>query len=773
MNESMDAHQKRGLMPGDQDSGDGSLHAIEPVISRSLQDPEVLDVSPEEVPHLLDYWQVVLKRRWTVLVCLLVVFTTVAIGTLKKRPVYEGKVLIEINPEEPQVLNFREVSQQAPTVDVDSYRETQYKVLRSRTLAEKVVNDLHLYQSPEFYRNRGLFGLYESDPEKIPSSDPGPPDTSTDAYRNSVTHFLASVDVNPVRRSNLVEVTFDSYNRNVAALATNRLADDYVEQNLEVKWDAAEKASQWLQGKNAEIKAKLEKAEDELQAYAQANSIVYITEKQNMATARLEELLEAYTKAQSERFEKESLYSLVEAGKIQDLPGVLSNRLVQDLEIRLADAKREYALVTTWVKPDYPKAQQVEKQIDALQAELDKQKKAVVDNIVDEYRSATAKEQYFAQAVEDQKREVNEIAARSIQYNILKREVDSNRQLYEGLLQRMKEAQASAGLRASNIRVVDAAETPKYPAKPKVLLDLILGVMLGLGLGVGMAFFQEYLDKTLKTSDEVERLLRLPSLGVLPRFSSNGAGELGEQGVEPGPGTAIAPAIQTHAEVLEAFRSLRTSILLSASPVPRVVLITSALPGEGKTTTAVNLGAALASLGSKVVIVDCDMRRPSCHRSVGVKNSPGFVQCLTGHVELAEAVLPAPGVPNLSVIPCGPIPPNPAEVLSSSLAAELLRKLRADFDYVLVDSPPLLSVADGRILATMVDGAVLVARAFETPYDLVRRARALLYNGGARILGVALNDVDLRREGYGHNGTYGYAHYSSVPPEQSSGRENA
>ena len=777
MSESTDAQQKRGLMQGDQSSSGESLHAIERATSRPLQDPEILDVSPEEVPHLLDYWQVVLKRRWTVLVCLVVVFTTVAIGTLKKRPVYEGKVLLEINPEEPQVLNFREVSQQAPTVDVDSYRETQYKVLRSRTLAEKVVNDLHLYQSPEFYRYRGLFGLYESDPEKIPSSDPGPPDTSTDAYRNSVTHFLASVDVNPVRRSNLVEVTFDSYSSKVAALAANKLADDYVEQNLEVKWDAAEKASQWLQGKNAEIKAKLEKAEDELQAYAQVNSIVYITEKQNMATARLEELLEAYTKAQSERFEKESLYSLVEAGKVQDLPGVLSNRLVQDLEIRLADTEREYAQVTTWVKPDYPKAQQVKKQIDALQAQLDKHKKAVVDNIVDEYRSATAKEQYFAQAVEDQKREVNEIAARSIQYNILKREVDSNRQLYEGLLQRRKEAQASAGLRASNIRVVDAAETPKYPAKPKVLLDLILGVMLGLGLGVGMAFFQEYLDKTLKTSDEVERLLRLPSLGVLPRFTSNGAGELGEQGVEgagPGPGTAIAPAIQTHAEVLEAFRSLRTSILLSASPVPRVVLITSALPGEGKTTTAVNLGAALASLGSKVVIVDCDMRRPSCHRSVGVKNSPGFVQCLTGHVELAEAVLPAPGVPNLSVIPCGPIPPNPAEVLSSSLAAELLRKLRAEFDYVLVDSPPLLSVADSRILATMTDAAVLVTRAFETPYDLVCRARSLLYSAGARILGVALNDVDLRREGYGHNGSYGYgyAHYSSVHPEQSSGSEN-
>jgi capsular exopolysaccharide synthesis family protein len=189
-----------------------------------------------------------------------------------------------------------------------------------------------------------------------------------------------------------------------------------------------------------------------------------------------------------------------------------------------------------------------------------------------------------------------------------------------------------------------------------------------------------------------------------------------------------------------------------------MILITSALPGEGKTTITVNLGVTLASLGSRVVIVDCDMRRPACHRSTGVKNNPGFVQCLTGHVELAEAVLAVPGVANLSVIPCGPIPPNPAEVLSSPLAGELLRRLRTEFEYVLVDSPPLLSVADSRILSTLTDAVVLVARAYATPYDVVRRARSLLYGAGARILGVALNDVDLRRDGYAYSYYYRYGY---------------
>ncbi len=743
------------------------VHSLSRIGPQALQEQGVLDVSSEEVPHLIDYWQLALKRRWTVLVCLVVVFITVFIGTLKQKPVYEGKVLIEINPEEPAVVNFREVAQVAPTVDVDSYRETQYKILKSRSLTERVIRDLQLYRYPEFYRWRMLFGLIEGNPGKIPSNrDIGPPDASSDAFSNSVSNFQRSVDVSPVRRSNLVELSFDSTNPQLAARVANRLADLYIEQNLQVKWDETQKASEWLQGRLREIKANLEKSEDRLQAYAQANNILYVNEKQTMGTERLNQLLIEYTKAQSDRYQKQSLYSQVEAGKVQDLPAVLNNRLIQDLEEKRVDLEKQYAEVTAWVKPNYPKARQVKKQIDAMQAKIDEEKETVTQTIVDEYHAAEAREEYLAKAVEGQKAVVNDLAQRGIQYNILKRDVDSNKQLYEGLLQRMKEAQVSAGLKASNIRIVDSAEIPKGPVKPRIMLNLALGIILGLGVGVGLAFFQEYLDKTLKTPDEVERLLRLPSLGVLPKFELNGADPVDEDSLVPvamAEAAALAPSIQTSPESLEAFRSLRTSILLSASPVPKVILVTSALPGEGKTTTAINLGATLASLGSRVVVVDCDMRRPSCHRSVGVQNNPGFVQCLTGRVDLKDAILPVPGVANLSVIPCGPIPPNPAEILSSPTAGELLGKLRIEFDYVLVDSPPLLSVADSRILATQTDAAVLVARAFETPYDIVRRARALLYSADARILGVALNGVDVRRDAYsGVHAAYrqglGYAH---------------
>jgi capsular exopolysaccharide synthesis family protein len=731
---------------------------------QSLRQPiEALDVSAEEVPHLLDYLHVILKRRWVVLSCLLIVFTTVAIGTLKKKPIYEGKVLIEINPEQPNVLNFQEVLQ-LTSVDIESYRETQYKVLQSRTLAEHVIDDLKLCRYSEFYKGSLLFGLFQVVPDKIPSaSDPEPPDRSMDAYRNTVSHFIDNIDVSPVRRSNLVELSFYSENAELAARIANQLSTDYIDQNLQVKWDEANKASEWLSGKLVGLKAKLEKSDDALQSYARANSIIFVEEKQNLVNERLKQLQEEYTKAQALRFQKESLYNLVQAGRVQDLPGVLSNGLIQNLATRLAELERDYAQLTATVKPEYPKAIALKKQIDAMQASLDRQKKALGENIVDDFRSALANEKYLAQALDEQKKEVNDVAEKSIQYNILKREVDANKQLYEGLLTRMKEATVSAGLTASNVRIVDTAQVPKAPVKPRVALNLALGIVLGAAFGVGLAFLQEYLDNTLKTPDEVERLLRLPSLGLLPDYSPDGTGKGSDKGlatVKHGSDGAIAPAVQTGREAVEAYRSLRTSILLSAHPVPKMLLITSAVPSEGKTTITVNLGAMLASLGSKVVIVDCDMRKPSCHRSTGVENKPGFVQCLTGHVELADAILPVPGVPNLSVIPCGPIPPNPAEVLSSPVTPELFNKLRSQFEYVLVDSPPLLTVSDSRILSTLTDAVVLVTRAYGTPYDVVRRARELLYHTGARILGVALNSVDVHKQGgYGYGDGYGYYRY--------------
>jgi polysaccharide biosynthesis transport protein len=739
----------------------------------------VLDVAPEDVPHLLDYWDIILKRRWLVLSCILVVFTTVAIGTLKEKPVYEGKVLLEIDPEPPSVVNFKEVVN-PDTGDMESYQDTQYKIIQSRTLAERVVNDLALYKNPDFIRSRYLFGLIDGAVPPLPANiDQGPPDPSSMIFRNAVEYFSHGVDVNPVRRSNLVEVDFDCHDPKTAAQVANKLADDYIESNLDVKFEDTTKASAWLDTKLRSLKANMEKADDKLAEYARENGIVFVSQTQTLVSEKLSQLQEQLTTAQADRMAKEALYDQVREGHIDTLPGIVDNRVYQDLEEKRTDLQRNYDELSVKFKPDYPKVLELRKQIDAVQQQIEQQKKTAAKTIVDQYNTALGREKYLLGAVADAQKGVNQLAEKTIQYDILKREADSNHELYNGLLQRMKEANVSAGLNASNIRVVDPAEVPLGPVKPRVLLNLTLGLILGLGLGVGLAFFQEYLDKTLKTPDDVEQFLRLPSLGVLPRFALPGDAA-SDNGDEPADEAALvavgsnghhplAPAVQTNPVAVEAFRSLRTSVLLSASPVPRLILVTSALPSEGKTTTTVNLGATLASLGSRVLVVDCDMRRPACHRGAGVENAPGFVQCLTGHVDLAAAVLAVPGIANLSVIPCGPIPPNPAEVLSSPVCADLLRRLRAQFDYVLVDSPPLLSVADSRILAALVDAVVLVTRAQSTPYDVVRRARTLLYGSGARILGVALNDVDVAGASYGteqYQYGYGYGYPQSSDAAQ-------
>jgi capsular exopolysaccharide synthesis family protein len=741
----------------------------------------VLDVAPEDVPHLLDYWELILKRRWLVLTCVLIVFTTVAIGTLKEKPVYEAKVEIEIDPEPPNVVNFKEVVSLGNNSDFESYQDTQYKLIQSRTLAEQVVRDLKLYENPDFIRPRYLFGLIEGAvPALPPNIDEDPPSSSSPLLRNAVEYFKSAVDVNPVRRSNLAEITFDSHDPNVAATVANKLADDYANFNLETKYNETMKASAWLKNKIADMKIAVEKEDDKLAEYARENGIVFVNDKETLVTAHLSQVATSLTAAQNDLIGIGTLYDQVQAGHIETLPGIVDNPLVQDLQRRKTDLERTYSDLSVEYKPDYPKVLQVKKQIDAIDKQIERQKNIAAKTIVDQYNNARQRVKKLSDALNEAKNEQNDLAEKTVQYDIIKRESQSNHELYDGLLTRMKEANVSAGLGASNIRVIDPATVPTGPIKPRVLLNLTIGLILGLASGVGLAFFQEYLDKTLKTPDDVEQYLRLPSLGVLPRFGIAGANNGKDEGAlltagSNGHGT-LAPGVQTSPQSVEAFRSLRTSVLLSASPVPRLILVTSALPSEGKTTTAVNLGATLASLGNRVVVVDCDMRRPACHRSTGVENHPGFVQCLTGHVDLKAAVLPVPGVDNLSVIPCGPIPPNPAEILSSPLTADLLRNLRTQFEYVLVDSPPLLSVADSRILATLVDAVVLVARAHATPYDVVRRARTLLYGSGARILGVALNDMDIERHSFGsqqYQYGYGYGYGSEEGDVDGSNRDRA
>ena len=725
----------------------------------------------EERSDLRAYWRIIQKRRWTILSFVLITFALVLIVTIKEKPIYRANTLLEIEKENPNIPTVQELFQLADVSD--NYLETQYKVLQSDTLARRVIEELHLDQVREFNPPKNAW--FWQDTHAAARTEDVAIDGKTE--QAILERFSDHLSVEPVRRSRLVQVSFESQDPQLAAKAVNSLASNYIQENLESRWQAAEKASEWLSQQLQSFKAKLEKSEDELQQYAHDNGLLFLeTERgdtENIVDERLRQLQDELTKAQADRYAKESLYRLAEAGDYSSLPGVVDNKLMQDLTVRLADLEKEQAALTPTFTGTYPKVKQIQSQIDDIQKVLNQERKRAAQGIVDDYLAAVRREGLVREAFEQQQQQANLVAGRAVQYNILKREVDTNKQLYEGLLQRMKEASVSAGMNASNIRIVDTAVAPTKPTSPRPVLNLGLALLLGLGCGIGVAFLQEHLDNTLKNSDDIERLLRVPALALIPSRESLGQTSLGGHILADGSlgrnGSLRKSSRKSwiridgngtqHSALSEAFRSLRTSVLLSAAGrPPRSLTFVSAEPGEGKTTIAGNLAISLAQLGKRVLLIDGDMRRPCVHKLFDIEDhSGGLVTYLTGEEEWRQLVRPT-GIANLDCLECGPVPPNPSELLSSDRMQMLISEGMEEYQFVLVDAPPLLNVADGRILATMVQGAILVVRGGFTPRELAHQAQLHVRDVGAHLIGVVLNDVDVRHNGY-YKGYYKYGGY--------------
>lgn len=717
------------------------------------------------------YWKIIQKRRWTIASMFAVVFTIVLIATVKQKPIYEAKGLVEIERANPNIVSVQELFQLSNITD--NYLETQYKILQSDSLARDVIRQLRLDQNPEFNpgkpRRRVENGSAAYAAE-LPS----------DAKHEQAVleRFEERLSVTPVQRSSLVRVSFDSSDPQLAAKAVNTLAESYIEENLETHWQATQKASAWLAGQLVGLKTKLEKSEDDLQRYARTNGLLFLESDkggtENIVDERLRQLQDELTQAQADRYQKESLHRLAEGGDYGALPGVFDNKLTQDLTGRLAELERQQAELTPDFKAGYPKMKQIESEIAQAKQLLARESAEATRHIADEYFAAVRREVLVNQAFDEQRKQANVVAEKSVQYSILKREVDTNKQLYEGLLQRLKEAGVSAGLKASNIRVVDAAVPPTSPVKPRIALNLALGFLLGLGGGIALAFVQERVDNTLKSPDDIENFLHMPALGTIPSRRGIVRGRNGHS--PPLPGSAAEGTENSRlahfereakngwirvdakslerSDLCEAFRGLRTSVLLStAGRPPRSMVFISAEASEGKTTICSNLGITLAQLGKRVLIIDADMRRPSVHDFFHVPDGAGLVNYLTGDEDWRDLVQPS-GSKGLDCLTCGPAPPNPSELLSSERMQTLVHEAMVDYNFVLVDSPPLLDVTDGRILTTVVEGSVLVIKGGATSRELVQRAQVYVADVGAHLIGAVLNDLDLRREGYCYSARY-------------------
>ncbi len=719
----------------------------------------------EKEVNLRDYWKVVQKRKWTIIAFFLIVVIATAVGTFAMRPIYRGTTTIQINKENPQILDFKEIFA-INTMEMDYY-QTQYKILESRTLARRVIQTLKLSEHPEFQpQPETLFQKWKSRffpslstlfaPLRKSSPDnPSGKDPSENIKETSlINQFLGRLKIEPIRNSRLVKIHFDSNYPQLSSLVPNTVATAYIQQSLESRFVSTEQAKEWLTKQLEDLKAKVERADEDLQAFGSKHDIISLEEKENVTMQRLTELNEALTKAEAERMAKEALYRQIRGRNIDSFPAILENKLVQELKQAHIQLEAQYMKLSETFKPEYPEMVRLRNQMQSIQKRIDAETGNIVAGIKNDYESSLGREALIRKAFEQQKVKALEMKDKAIQYNILKREADTNRELYKGLLQRMKEAGVSAGLTASNIQVVDQAELPTGPYKPNKGLNLLLAVVVGLFLGVGLAFFFEYLDNTVKTPEDVEQLIRLPSFGMVPEISNGRRKRLEKGGSFP---VELITYGHPKSMLSEAYRSIRTSILLSFSEKPpKKIVITSPNPAEGKTTTVINTAIALSQTGAEVLIIDTDLRKPRIHQIFNHENGLGLSNFLSGHGDL-ESVIKKSEVPNLYYIPAGPISPNPSELLGSNLFKKMMKLLEARFDHIVLDSPPVLGFADSIILSNSADGVILTVLGGKTPRETLQRAKEVLQQVNIKILGVIINRVDIRRSDYGY---YYYRYHS-------------
>lgn len=646
----------------------------------------------EQEIHLRDYLRVVKNRRWTVVAFFLIVVTVVAVVTWTARPVYQSTVQLLIDRDNPNVVSIQEVL--AVDATATDYYQTQYEILKTEMLARRVIALLDLTNAAEFAAAppnpvlEWIRGWFPAGTET--SSNPSPDSAAAARERQVVRAFLERVEVKPIRNSRLVKVSVNGYDPALAARMANALADEYISYNLEAKLGAAQRATNWLTGQVDEMQAKVRASEDALEAYKVAVPAQVMAEVETPNGLR----------------------------QLESRPEVVNNAFIQGLkgeEIKLAAKEAE---LSKKFGPKHPQMIQVRTELAALRGNLDKEVRRLLGAV----------------KVED-----------APQFQLLKREAETNRQIYEVLLKRHKETTLTESIPRNNIQVVDPAVLPDGPTKPRKRMNMVLAVVIGLVGGMGLAFFVEYLDNSIKSSEDVERILGFPLLGLVPERRKG-------KDVLPIETVVTQDPRSVHAE---AYRTIRTGVMLSvADRPPKTILVTSPGPEEGKSVTAANLATAMAQAGNSVVIVDADLRKPRIFEIFGMDNARGLGPALVGEIMLDFAVRPTAS-PLLSVITSGPVPPNPAELLGGKRMQEVLEELGRRFDRIVIDSPPLVPVTDATVLAAFCDGVVLVVKEGVTTRELATEARRRLLDAKARVLGVVLNGVGSRQAGY----PYYYAYY--------------
>jgi succinoglycan biosynthesis transport protein ExoP len=730
----------------------------------------------EETIDLRDYLRVLSMRRWVIISIFIVTVLTVAVKTFTATPIYEASSLIVIERQNPNVISIQEVL--SGNSNNWEYYQTQYKIIASRVVAREVIKQLDLANSPEFFSPpddsvltqfrgwvkslitgpikwfRSLIntGINTGDADQGQDLNAG---EAMDQDQGLVSAFLGRVNVSPIRDSQLVNVGVQAKDPVMAARMANELVKAYIGQNLGTKLTAAKDAVQWLSKRISEERTKVEAAENALLSYKEKHQIItdFSSDAEQITAQKLATLNEQVVKAESMRVEAETRYQ--QALALDDTPDmldsiseVLSNDLVKEIKRmevvlynRMSELSRKYG-------KNHPQMVAINSELEDLKKRKAVEARRVVSSLKNEYQLAVAREESLKKALARQKQETLALNKKAVQFGVLKRQAESSRQLYELLVKRFKETSLTEEMKTGNIRVIDRAEVPGYPVKPRKKRNILLAVVVGLFFGIGMAFLLEYLDNTIKLPEEVTDFLRVPYLGPVPAFSMDGS--LNEM-----PSRLIS-VHSPKSTASEAYRGLRTSLLLSSADTKlKVIMVVGAGPFEGKTLTSANLAVTMAQSHQRVLLIDADMRRPDLHKIFQTPHNKGLSSILAG-TDTPEDAIVETSVEGLELLPVGPIPPNPAELIGSKTMERFIAGLKEKYEIIIIDTPPLTAVTDAVALSQYVDGVMLVSRTGITPRRVVKNSIEQLKAVNANILGVVLNGVGKDRYYYS---PYYYGYY--------------
>ena len=765
-----------------------------------------VDPNAENEAHLLDYWRAIRKRLWLVVGVVALVTMLAIVYVARKPDFYEAQARVQVDLEDAGSVVNNPRPLYGPSDD-PIYFNTQLQILVSQGLMRRVVRTLDLEHNPDFFKGnpaqrqstwqtlRRMMGV-GSKPQDDTSKTPDQlPLTTTVAQATAredlneakrlapyVNTILGGLKVEPVKETRgyyketrLIDIKYTHTDPQVTSKVVNAIAETYVFSNLEKRTEANSTTGAFLQKRIAELQQQIRTAEERLVNYAKNNQIISLDPNQNTVVERLAGLNRQLLEAENDRKTAEAAYNAAKAPNAASALADDGARQTNEIEAKLVELRQKRALLLVEATDEAPEVKEVDQQIGELDRQLkdlrSRKSAILLTNLNTRFQQTVEREQSLRKSFEQQRAQTLSQNEAAINYRIIQQEIETNKSLLNGLLQGAKENDVVLAGKPNNISIVDYALTPDSPVGPNRTRTIIAAFFLSIGLGLGLALFLEYLDDTVHSTEEVERQLHLPALAVIPSVGSavrrrvlpgktalqrhngngNGAGK-----------SELLMNVDGRSPLAEAYRHLRTSVLLStAGRAPKSLLVTSSLPGEGKTTTAVNTAISLAQTGASVVIIDADMRRPRLQSIFAMPGQEGLSSILSSDVSEDEmlSMITTDEASGLNVLTSGPIPPNPAELLGSDQMRRLLAALQASYSHVVVDSPPVSSFTDGVLISTMVDGVLLVVHGGRSSRHIVRRSKQLLNDVGAKVLGVVLNNVNLQSHDYYYYQTY----YRSEP----------